>query len=161
MSQQDIDRLLGERKLAEQQFDDTEVVGFWSKAITAFDETQVTGISTDTKLQIAYRACLQSALAVLAVRGLRPKSTAGHYVTFYALQKLDEEKLRAIAVRFDELRTTRAESIYEPGEDEAVLRRELANAMDALELGIPIMRALIVSARPGLDAVLPRLPEHR
>ena len=98
---------------------------------------------------------------MLAVRGLRPKSTAGHYITFYALQKLDEEKLRSIAIRFDELRTTRAESTYEPDADEAALRQELTNATEALESGLPVMRAWIVSVRPGLDAALRRVPEQR
>ena len=79
MSHDDIDRLIADRRLAHQVFDDGQIAGFWSKAIAAFADSQVADISRDTALQTAYRACLQAAFAVLAARNLRVKSTAGHF----------------------------------------------------------------------------------
>jgi hypothetical protein len=98
--------------------------------VAAFGDAQVADISTDTALQTAYRACLQATLAVLATKGLRAKSTVGHYIAFYAMQKLDNEALRSIAVQFDDLRATRSQSVHEPREDEAEIKAQLSHARD-------------------------------
>lgn len=66
MSQDDIDRLVSDRRLVHESFDDRQIAGFWSKATSAFADAQVAGLSTDTAFQTAYRACLQATLAVLA-----------------------------------------------------------------------------------------------
>lgn len=161
MSQDDLDRLINERRLVNEPFDDRQVAGFWSKAVAAFHDAQVHGISTDTSLQTAYRACLQATLAVLAAQGLRVKSTAGHYIAFYAMQKLGDEALRSIAVQFDDLRTMRAESVYEPAEDESELSRQLDTALRALTAGLPTIRARIVHARPGMAPFLAPLKALR
>ncbi|HEX8726156.1 MAG TPA: hypothetical protein VF737_12285 [Gemmatimonadaceae bacterium] len=154
MTQDDIDRLIADRRLARQVFDDGQIAGFWSKAITAFADAQVDDISLDTALQTAYRACLQAAFAVLAVKDLRVKSTGAHFIAFYAMRKLDESALGPIAVQFDALRAARSESVYEPDEDEPELARQLTNAGRALEHGLPVLRAWIVRARPGLAGLL-------
>ena len=153
MSQDDIERLVSERRLVLESFDDHQIAGFWSKAMSAFADAQVAGLSTDTAFQTAYRACLQATLAVLGSRGLRVKSTAGHYTAFYALQKLGDERLRTIAVQFDELRTTRSESVYEPTDD-AELVPQLRIALAALAAGLPVLRQWITQARPTLGIVL-------
>ena len=153
MSQDDIDRLVNERRLVHESFDDHQIAGFWSKATSAFTDAQVAGLSTDTAFQTAYRACLQATLAVLASHGLRVKSTAGHYTAFYALQKLGNEQLRTIAVQFDELRTTRSESVYEPTDD-AELEEELRTALAALAIGLPVLREWITNAQPTLRHLL-------
>ena len=54
MSQDDIDRLINERRLVKETFDDGQVAGFWSKAVAAFGDAQVADISTDTALQTAF-----------------------------------------------------------------------------------------------------------
>jgi hypothetical protein len=153
MSQDDIDRLVGDRRLVHESFDDHQVAGFWSKAASAFADAQVAGLSTDTAFQTAYRACLQATLAVLATHGLRVKSTAGHFTAFYTLQKLGDERLRTIAVQFDELRTTRSESVYEPTDD-AELAEQLRVALAALAAGLPVLREWITNARPTLRTLL-------
>lgn len=153
MSQDDIDRLVSERRLAREPFDELQIAGFWPKAASAFADAQVAGLSTDTAFQTAYRACLQATLAVLATHGLRVKSTAGHFTAFYALQKLGDDRLRAIAVQFDELRTTRSESVYEPTDD-AEMVEQLRVALAALATGLPVLREWITNARPTLRSVL-------
>lgn len=97
MSQDDLDRLINERRLVNEAFDDIQVAGFLIKALGAFDDAQVN----------------------------------------------------------DDLRTTRAESVYEPNEDEAELARQLANAIESLTLGLPLIRTWIVRTRPSIEAHLP------
>lgn len=157
MTQEDLDRLINDKRIVNEVFDDTQVAGFWSKAVAAFADARVAGISTDTALQTAYRSCLQATLGVLAANGLRVKSNAGHYIAFYAMQKLGDETLRSIAIQFDDLRTTRAESVYEPTEDEEELDRQLENAIRSLESGLPHIREWIVRARPGIAVRLPAI----
>jgi hypothetical protein len=70
------------------------------------------------------------------------------------MQKLGDETLRSIAVQFDDLRTTRAESVYEPTEDEVELRRQLENAMRSLSSGLPAIRAWMIRMRPSIEALL-------
>jgi hypothetical protein len=151
MSQDDLDRLINEKRLVNEAFDDSQIAGFLSKAAAAFDDAQMHDISLDTRLQIAYRACLQATLAVLASKGFRVKSNAGHYIAFYAMQRLDDEGLRKIAIQFDDLRTTRAESVYEPNEDEAELDKQLTNALETLKVGLPLIRTWIVRTRPSIE----------
>jgi hypothetical protein len=157
VSQGDLDRLIGEHRLAAQQFDDADIAGFWSKAVTAFGETAVTDLSADSAFQLAYRACLQAAFAVLALKGLRTKGEASHYIAFYAMQKIDGGALSKVAASFDGLRTLRAASVYEPHEDEAALRQQLERARVALAEGLPIVRAWMVKARPELERLLAHL----
>jgi hypothetical protein len=70
------------------------------------------------------------------------------------MQKLGDETLHAIAVQFDDLRATRAESVYEPTEDEIELRRQLENAMRSLSSGLPAIRAWMIRTRPSIEALL-------
>jgi hypothetical protein len=97
VSADDIERLVAERTLARQDFDDAQVAGFWAKALASFSDARVAGISADGAFQLAYTAGLQATFAVLAARGLRVKSTASHYKAFYAMQKLEVPSLRAAA----------------------------------------------------------------
>jgi hypothetical protein len=39
MSQEDIDRLITERSLAREEFDDADVAGFWAKAVASYNGT--------------------------------------------------------------------------------------------------------------------------
>jgi hypothetical protein len=154
MSAEDIERLVAERSLAREPFDDEQVAGFWAKAVGSFRDAQVQGISADGGLQLAYTAGLQGTFAVLASRGLRVKSTASHYKAFYALQKLDQPDLRSYAASFDELRAIRHESIYEPAEDEREIAARLADAIATLRDALPVMRVWLVRERSTLAAIL-------
>jgi hypothetical protein len=156
VSQEDIERLVAERSLAREEFDDAQVAGFWAKAVSSYADARVPGISSDGAFQLAYTAGLQATFALLAARGLRVKSTARHYKAFYAMQKLDDA-LRRHAIRFDELRATRHESIYEPEEDEAEMAARLAGALAALGEALPEIHASIMAARPRLAGSLPSI----
>lgn len=153
MSREDIDRLVAERSLALEEFDDAQVAGFWTKAVASYSDARVPGVSSDGAFQLAYTAALQATFAVLAARGLRVRSTASHYKAFYAMQKLDDA-LRRHAVHFDEMRATRHESIYEPDEDDATLASRLAEAVSYLASAPPEIRSWLIAARPGLARTL-------
>lgn len=92
MSQAEIDRLVAERSLVRESFTDEDVVSMWSKAAASFADANVPGLSTDGAYQSIYRAALQASMATLAAHGLRVKSTANHYKSFYALQKLTDAR---------------------------------------------------------------------
>ena len=154
MSAEEIERLVVERSLARQDFDDPEVAGFWAKSLASLTDARVAGISADGALQLAYTAALQATFAVLAAAGLRVKSTASHYKAFYAMQKLDVPSLRDAAVRFDELRATRHESIYEPEHDAAEIGEARDEAVRMLAATLPAIRAWLVAKRPSLGALL-------
>jgi hypothetical protein len=154
VSAEDIERLVAERSLAHESFDDEQVAGFWAKAVASFRDAQAQGISPDGRLQLAYTAGLQGTFAVLASRGLRVKSTASHYKAFYALQKLDQPEIRGYAASFDELRAIRHESIYEPTEDEREVAARLADALVTLRDALPAMREWLVRERSTLAAIL-------
>jgi len=49
-------------------------------------DAQVEGISTDTRLSIAYNAALQLAIAALAASGFRPGREAHHYRAIQSLE---------------------------------------------------------------------------
>lgn len=159
MSQDDIDRLIGERSLIRQAFDDDQIAGFWSKAVASRQDALVSEISSDGRLQLAYTAGLQATFAVLAAVGLRVKSTASHYKAFYAMQKLDDPVLQPFAVRFDELRATRHESIYEPEVDEAEIAQRAVEALDTLALALQAIRAWLIARNPSLGRTLVELPK--
>lgn len=154
MSADDIERLIAERSLARTSIDDAQVAGFWAKAIASYHDAKVHGISADGALQLAYTAGLQATFAALAARGLRVKSTASHYKAFYALQKLGDPQLRGYAARFDELRATRHESIYEPSEDEAEVAVRVSDALAILQQAFPAVRTWLARERPTLAASL-------
>lgn len=158
MSKEDIERLVTERSLVRQSFDDHQVAGFWAKAVASYEDARASNISSDGRLQLAYTSGLQSTLAVLAASGLRVKSTASHYQAFYAMQKLDDPVLRPFAVRFDELRTTRHESIYEPDEDETEIAQRLREALKTLEQALPAIRGWLAKTRTSLGSVLADIP---
>ncbi len=153
MSGSDIDRLVGERSLIRQSFTNAQVIGFWDKAVGSLADARTTVISTESAFQLAYTAALQASLAVLAAHGLRVRSAANHYMTFYALQKLDAA-LSEPGRRLDGLRNARHQTIYEPDHNEEETARQLSGAFERLREALPILRRAILAVRPDLDSSL-------
>lgn len=154
MSNEDIDRLVSERSLTREEFDDDEVVGYWVKAVTSYGDAMVAGISSDGAFQLAYTAMLQATLAILAASGLRVKSTASHYKAFYAMEKLGVPSLKDLAPRFDALRAIRHASIYEPDEDAEESDRRRADALKLLTAALPTIREWLSVKRPEVSGNL-------
>jgi hypothetical protein len=120
----EIDRLVQERSLVREPFDDAQVAGYWSKAVASFTSAQAQGLASDNAFQVAYTAGLQATLAVLAAHGLRVRSAANHYTAFHAAQNLGAD-LRDHARRLDALRNARHQSMYEPDHDEEEMTRRV------------------------------------
>lgn len=156
MSETEIDRLVADRSLVRESFRDEDIVSLWSKAAASYADAYVAGLSTDGAFQSIYRAALQTAIATLAAHGLRVKSTANHYKTFYALQKLTNA-LEPHGVRFNEMRAVRNDSVYEAHHDEAEVAEHLSEAQASMPESLAALRTAIISARPGLAARLPSI----
>lgn len=82
------------------------------------------------------------------------KSTANHYTAFYALQKLDDA-LRPHGRLFDEMRTARHSSIYEPVHDEGELAQHLSEARTLVPGALAALHAAIIARRPSIAYGLP------
>lgn len=156
MSEEDIDRLVADRSLARETFSDEEIVSLWSKAAASYADAHVVGLSTDGAFQSIYRAALQVSIATLAAHRLRVKSTANHYKTFYALQKL-APTLEPHGLRFNEMRAVRNDSVYEAVHDEAEVAEHLSEARDSMPGALAAIRTAILGVRPGLASRLPHI----
>lgn len=154
MTNPEIDRLLEERSLVRESFDDEQVAGYWAKAVASFQDAQADGMSPNGAFQLAYTAALQATLAVLAAHGLRVRAVANHYTSFYALQKLSAE-MREFGLAFDGLRRTRHESVYEPVDDPEEMARLVVQARRTVLDALPALRSAIVGVRPGIANRLP------
>lgn len=156
MSEADLDRLVAERSLVREDIRDEDVVSFWSKAAASYADARVPGLSINGAYQSIYRAALQAAFATLAAYGLRVKSTANHYKTFYAIQKLSEE-LEPHGLMFNEMRAVRNDSVYEAENDEAEVAERLSEALASMPASLAAFRGSIIGVRPGLATRLPHI----
>ena len=154
MSNSDIERLVQDRSLIRESFDDAQVAGYWAKATASFANTRANGLNTDGAYLMAYTAALQAALAVLAAHDLKVRGTSNHYMTFHAIQKLNAT-MRECGRRFDALRMVRHDVVYEPEHEEAEMADRLVRAMDALRAGLPACHAEIIAVRPSVSPTLP------
>jgi hypothetical protein len=153
VSNADVERLVQDRSLIRQSFDDEQVAGYWFKAMASLSDARAAGLSVEGAYLMAYTAALQAALAVLAAHDLKVRGTSNHYMTFHALQKLNAT-LRECGRRFDALRLARHEAVYEPEHDEAEMEALLARALDALRMGVPACSAEITAVRPSVSGRL-------
>jgi hypothetical protein len=95
--------LLG-KGLSREPTDEEEVRRFLIKVDTKLRDARITGISLDSRFDIAYEALLQIGLLALRVNDFRPDSRGGHHVL--ALQTLETTigfpkiKLRVVVFLF-------------------------------------------------------------
>jgi hypothetical protein len=153
VSNADIERLVQDRSLIRESFDDEQVAGYWTKAMASLVDAQSAGLSADGAYLMAYTAALQASLAVLAAHNLKVRGTSNHYMTFHAVQKLNAA-MRDCGRRFDALRLGRHQAVYEPEHDEVDVVKRLSRAMDSLRDGLPACRAEIIEVRPSTASML-------
>lgn len=156
MSEAEIEQLVADRSLAREAFDDDAIAYPWAKAAASYADAQRPELNTNSRFQLLYTAALQTASATLAAHGLRVKSTANHYKTFYALRKLNPA-LDAHGLAFDEMRGMRNDSVYGAFDDEAELAAHLSEALAFMPGALAALRSAILSVRPGLSARLPHI----
>jgi hypothetical protein len=107
-----LDNLVG-KGLQREPSDAEEIGRFLSKIDTKLKDARASGVSLDSRFDIAYEASLQVGLVALRVHGLRPDSRGGHHVL--ALQTLEttigfpKAKVRVI----DQFRRQRAQGLYD------------------------------------------------
>lgn len=157
MSEAEIQQLIEDRSLVREEFRDEQVVSFWAKATASYADASVADLSAEGAFQCLYTAALQGAMAALAAHGLRVKSTANHYKTFYALRKLSAA-VEPAGATFDEMRGTRNESIYEATHDEVELADALLGARASMPEAMAALRTAIITIRPGIVAQLSHIP---
>ena len=84
-----LENLLRIGKLKAHAADEREIARLLESADRALGDTSVAGLSTDARLELAYRALMQAALAAMLASGYRPStSEPGHHqVVIQALPK--------------------------------------------------------------------------
>ena len=108
-----LDNLLRIGKLKTHAADKAEIVRLLAAAERALADAEVPGLSSDTRLDAAYRAILQAALIAMLANGYRPAtSEAGHHqVLIQALPKtanIPSDRVRVL----DAFRAARNQSDY-------------------------------------------------
>jgi hypothetical protein len=139
----------------EERFDNSELAGLWARALSAWHDAGVTGLSTEGAFIRAYDAARQAAVTVLAAHGLRVKSGPGHhYITFYALGALEVLELSDFGTEFEAVRNSRHLAAYEAELDPDVLLGDLARLRCAIVRFLPVARRHLISQLPALEAKL-------
>jgi hypothetical protein len=154
MGEKEIELLLADRSLVREAFRDEQVASIWAKAAASHADAGVQGLTNEGAFQHLYTAALQAAIATLAAHGFRVKSTSNHYRTFYALRMLDVA-LHPAGTRFDEMRGTRNDSVYDATHDAEDLTGRLAEARWSMPGSLAALRASILSVRPTIATRLP------
>jgi hypothetical protein len=98
--------------LVEHQSSPQEIAELLDVADRDLKECEISGLSPDWKLNIAYNAALQTATAALAVAGYRAKGEAHHYRVIQSLAYTIKAGATLI-VQFDKFRKKRNISGYE------------------------------------------------
>jgi hypothetical protein len=156
VSETEIEQLVADRSLARETFLDEQVASIWAKAAASYADAGIPGLSSEGAFQHLYTAALQGSIATLAAHGLRVKSTANHYKTFYALRKLGTA-LEPHGASFDDMRGTRNDSVYEPTHDAEELAELLSEARMFMPDSLSALRTAIIAVRPGIEARLPHI----
>ena len=103
------------RELEELPADDAEILGMWRKAVQSYRDSGLPGLGAESALVLRYQAGLQIATTVLRAAGYRVKDTPrGHHrIAFEALAALAIPDLSQLGRRFNALRPTRHNAIYD------------------------------------------------
>ena len=143
-----LDNLLRIGKLRAHVADKAEIERLLAAARRALADAGVPGLSTDTRLDAAYRALLHAALIAMLANGYRPATSESgqHQILIQALPKtagIAPERIRVL----DAYRAARNQSDYRgvPVSD-AVARECAADARKLLEQ----VRAWLTAHRPDL-----------
>lgn len=144
-------RLLDGHEIEALAAPDDEVAGFWRKALRAYRDSRLPGLSPASGFNLAYEAALDTATALVREAGFRVKtSRAHHWATFYALQGLDDTTLARLAQDLDAARTERHENVYEADEDDVLAARRRDALHEVLAELLPAAHARLLAQRPSL-----------
>ncbi len=151
---QRIERLLEEHRLEAAQFDDREIVGLWTRALTSYRDAGVAGLSDEGAFTRAYDAGRQAATDLLAAVGLRVRGQAHHYTVFYALAALEDPSVSHFGVELESVRQSRHMAVYEVTTDSAALQADREKLMGMLTRLFPAAHTWLMARRPSLRGKL-------
>ena len=139
------------------QPDETTIAALWAKSVRSFGSSTAEGIDVDTAIDAAYKALLQSAMALLESGGYRISGTTTHHRdTFYAAAGLGDWQLEKLDIETEFVRVLRSRSVYQPVEGNA---DDLARVHRLARRVLPAVRSAIAARWPGLGPEMPGLSD--
>ena len=106
-------KLLAENRVAGHQTSKQEIDALRNAVARDLHDTEVPGISADTRFSLAYNAVLLLAKIAVACAGYRVKGHAAHHTTFTALDLAIGPQIANVAVYFDACRLKRNRITYD------------------------------------------------
>lgn len=127
------------RRLEERPGNDTELVGFWGKVLTAYHDATNSDTSPANRVLRAYDASRICAFAIMRAGGYRTRGgDSHHFVTFDVARSLvDDGELKQALDRMSGFRRVRHAIEYEAHDDadEATVAEALQLAERVIRLG--------------------------
>lgn len=155
MSSHHIRRLLEDHDLEERPAEDDEVAGYWQKALRAYADSRVLGLSPQGAFNAAYEAALDAATALVRGAGYRVTSrTRHHWAAFHAVQGLEGDELGRLARELDDARTDRHQNVYGAGDDREIAAKRREKLHHVLRSFLPVAYRFLLGQRPGLRGQL-------
>ncbi|HEX8691999.1 MAG TPA: hypothetical protein VF746_06250 [Longimicrobium sp.] len=155
MTSPEIERLLTAHTLVALEASDDEVAVIWRKALRAYQDSHLPGLSSPGAFNAAYEAALAAAATLVRDAGYTVKSPGGHHwATFYAIQGLESEELARFGTELDGLRRKRHDNVYGTVEDTALAERWRNQMHAVLDKFLPAAHARLIARRPRLRNVL-------
>lgn len=141
---------LESRRLEARPADDREVLGFWEKALIAYQDAGNASPSLDNRLIRAYDSARIAALSMVRSAGYRTRGgDSHHYVTFDVARSIvSDPDLRWALAQMDGLRKVRHAVEYEA--EDTVDEVTVAGAIRYAEMVIRLGAAYLHTERPSL-----------
>jgi hypothetical protein len=147
---------LDARRLENIPAPDSEIIGFWEKALVACRDAHNASASPDNRLLRAYDAARLAASAILREAGLRSRGREGHhYVTFDTARSLvSDPALRNALDEMNSMRDVRHAVEYEADDslDQATVDEAISSAGQVLRLGAEYLRSARPAAAPSITS---------
>jgi hypothetical protein len=142
--------LLESRKLERREYGDDQVVGLWSKAGEAYNDSFGEPRSWNGRFRDLYEAGRLAAAAFAAACGYRPIGEGHHHSVFKAAVALTRENVREAFTAINGLRGTRHDTNY--GSADVVDESDVAELRSAIEVVLDSGAKLLRELRPGASA---------
>jgi hypothetical protein len=146
--------LLDDHRLEATTFDDREIVGLWTRAMTSYRDSRIAGLSDEGVFSRAYDAGRQIAAIVVATAGYRVRGQGHHQAVFYALAALEDPSVSQFGTELESIRQGRHMAIYDAVGDPAALRADREKLRGITERLFPAAHAWLIAKRPSLKGKL-------
>lgn len=128
------------------------VVGVWTKAFHSAADARSSGISTDTRVDAAYKAALQAAHALSESFGYRIRGTGHHRTTFVVASEVGVPGLEELSIDMEAHQRARAAAVYEPL---PASPDDLAELLAIVERLLPIIHSALRARHPNVGDRFP------